>query len=199
LKGGSDGKQPRPIGECNDSASVQSARSGLQYTMKIGPWSAHRKDDMKRVEKRDIAIEMLDAAVSEHLDHGRHFAAYNLAAVAEELLSKFVQQAGFRDSSTVKIGAVKVMNKALGYPEGDDKALRKAFFETKNSIKHMDTNQETDRYITANIETGARRKIGDAVRNLEKLGWSKSPLLTRFAEHRKNAQRKLFSDSPAEK
>ena len=146
---------------------------------------------MKRVDKRDIAIEMLDAAVSEHLDHGRHFAAYNLAAVAEELLSKFVRRAGLKDSSTLKIGAVKAMNQALGYPKGVDKVLRKAFFETKNAIKHMDTNQETDRYITANIETGARHKIGDAVRNLEKLGWSKSALLTRFAKHRKNTQRKV--------
>ena len=41
---------------------------------------------MKSYDKRDVALELLDAAVSEHLDHSRHFAAYNLAAVAEELL-----------------------------------------------------------------------------------------------------------------
>lgn len=137
---------------------------------------------MKKYDKLDVAVELLDAAVSEHLDHSRHFAAYNLAAVAEELTSKLLKCSGRTDSSDLKIGAVKAMNKALGQPEGEDKAWRKIFFNLKNTIKHMDN--KAGRYFEANIEMDARRKVGDAVSNLEKLGLAKSSEVRRFDEHR---------------
>lgn len=137
---------------------------------------------MKIIDKRDVAVELLDAAVSEHLDSARHFAAYNLAAVAEELMSKLLKCSRKTDSSDLKIGAVKAMSKALGQPEGDDKTWRKLFFKLKNTIKHMDG--QADRYFDANIETGARQKIGDAIGNLEKLGLAKSSQVLRFDKHR---------------
>lgn len=142
---------------------------------------------MKRFDKRDVALELLDAAVSEHLDHARHFAAYNLAAVAEELLSKLLRCSGRTDSSDLKIGAVKAMSKVLGQPEGEDRAWRQLFFKLKNMIKHMD--QQSDRYVDANIETSARQKIGDAVSNIERLGLTKSTQVRRFDEHRLSRHR----------
>jgi hypothetical protein len=142
---------------------------------------------MKRFDKRDVALEMLDAAVSEHLDHARHFAAYNLAAVAEELLSKLLKCSRKADSSDLKIGAAKAMSRALGQPEGEDNAWRKLFFKLKNTIKHMDG--ASDRLFDANIEVSARQKIGDAVSNLNKLGFDKSPQVLRFDEHRLSRHR----------
>lgn len=142
---------------------------------------------MERFDKRDVAVELLDAAVSEHLDHARHFAAYNLAAVAEELMSKLLKCSGKADSSDLKVGAVKAMSRALDQPEGEDKAWRKLFFRLKNTIKHMDN--QSDRYFDANIETGARQKIGDAIRNLERLGLTKSLQVRRFDEYRLNRHR----------
>ena len=142
---------------------------------------------MKKFDKRDVAVELLDAAVSEYLDHARHFAAYNLAAVAEELTSKLLKCSGKTDSSDLKIGAVTAMSRALGQPEGEDKTWRKLFFRLKNTIKHMDN--QADRYFEANIETDARQKIGDAVGNLEKLGLTKSSDVRRFDEYRLRRQR----------
>lgn len=142
---------------------------------------------MERFDKQDVALELLDAAVSEHLDYARHFAAYNLAAVAEELLSKLLRCSGKTDSSDLKIGAVKAMSKALGQPEGEDKTWRQLFFKLKNTIKHMD--RKSDRYFDANIETSARQKIGDVVSNLERLGLAKSTQVRRFNEYRVNRQR----------
>ena len=139
---------------------------------------------MKRFDKRDVAIELLDAAVTEHLDHERHFAAYNLAAVAEELMSKLLRLSGKNDSSTLKIGAVKAMSQAQHQTSGDDSAWRKLFFRLKNTIKHMDN--EADRFFEANIEANARQKIIDAIFNLEKLSLDKSPDVRRFDAYRLN-------------
>ncbi|MGH8227251.1 MAG: hypothetical protein ACREU3_04985 [Steroidobacteraceae bacterium] len=136
---------------------------------------------MKTYDKRDIAVELLDAAVSEHLDYGRYFAAYNLAAVAEELLSKFLLIDGKSDSAKSAIGMVKAMSCALGHPEGEDKTWRKILFTLKNRIKHMDS--KNDRYVDANIEVSARQKILDAVTNLERLGQRRSKPADRFIEH----------------
>ena len=143
---------------------------------------------MKKYDKRDVAVELLEAAVIEHLDHGRHFAAYNLAAVAEELLSKPLRLAGKRDPSQLKIGMVKAMSRALGQCEGDDKAWHKAFFALKNTLKHMDS--AADGIFEANIETNARQKIGDAVRALEGLGLDKSAPVRRFDQYRLRSRSK---------
>lgn len=133
---------------------------------------------MRRFDKLDVAVEFLDAAVSEHLDHARHFAAYNLAAVAEELVSKLLKSACKRDVAELKIGALMAMSKALGQPEGDAKGWRKLLFNLKNSMKHMDG--PDDRYLDVNIETNARQKIGDTIGNLERLGVPRSQQVIRF-------------------
>ena len=124
----------------------------------------------------------MDAAVVEHLDHSRHFAAYNLAAVAEELASKLLKTACKPDTSDLKIGALMAMSKELGQPEGDPKGWRNLIFKLKNSMKHMDG--RNDRYLDANIETSARQKIGDAIGNLDRLAVPHSPQVVRFNAHR---------------
>ncbi len=102
-------------------------------------------------------------------------------------MSKLLKCSGKADSSDLKVGAVKAMSRALDQPEGEDKAWRKLFFRLKNTIKHMDN--QSDRYFDANIETGARQKIGDAIRNLERLGLTKSLQVRRFDEYRLNRHR----------
>lgn len=140
---------------------------------------------MKEFDKQNnVAVELLDAAVTEHLDHGRHFAAYNLAAVAEELMAKLLNCSRKKSSSDVKIGAVKAMSRALGQPEGNDKAWRRSFHMLKNTMKHM--NSRWDQFFHANIQADARRKIGDAVDNLERLGLPKSIQVRRYDTYRQN-------------
>ena len=137
---------------------------------------------MKRYDKRDVAVELLDAAITEYLDHRRYFAASNLAAVAEEHFSKLLRLDGKRDPSQRKIGMVKEMSRALGQCEGDDKSWFKLFSALKNTLKHMDS--EADRHFDANIEASARQKIGDAVRALQMLGLNQSASVRRFDQDR---------------
>jgi hypothetical protein len=137
---------------------------------------------MKRFDKRDVATELLDAAITEHLDHARHFAAYNLAAVSEELTSKLIRLCGRRDSTSLKIGALKAMTEALQQTEPAHRIWWRELFRLKNTIKHMDG--RADRFFDANIEDGARQKIGDAIGNLERLGIAKSSQVQRFDTRR---------------
>jgi hypothetical protein len=136
---------------------------------------------MESFDKSDVALELLDAAVVEHLDHGRHFAAYNMAAVAQELLSKLLRCQRMESSADLKIRAFRSMSLALGQSEKDAKVWRKEFDRLKNTIKHMDS--RSDRFFCANIEADARRKIGDAVNNLEKLKLPQSVEVTRFQRY----------------
>ena len=137
---------------------------------------------MERIDKRDVAMELLDAAISEHLDHARHFAAYNLAAVSEELTSKLLRFSGKKDATALKIGALRVMAQTLQQPATDERVWWKQIFGLKNTIKHMDG--EADRFFDANIEASARQKIGNAIGNAERLHIAKSSQVQRFDAHR---------------
>jgi len=137
---------------------------------------------MKRFDKRDVATELLDAAITEHLDHARHFAAYNLAAVSEELTSKLLRLCGRSDSTSLKIGALKSMTEVLRQTEPDHRIWWKELFRLKNTIKHMDGG--ADSFFDANIEDSARQKIGDAIGNVERLGIAKSLQVQRFDARR---------------
>jgi hypothetical protein len=137
---------------------------------------------MKRTDKRDVAMELLDAAITEHLDHARHFAAYNLAAVSEELTSRLLRFSGKVDSTALKISALNVMNRALRHPATDKRVWWRHLFRLRNSIKHMD--READRFFDVNIEVSARQKIGDAIGNVERLSIAKSSEVQRFDAHR---------------
>ena len=137
---------------------------------------------MKRFDKRAVATELLDAAITEHLDHARHFAAYNLAAVSEELTSRLLRLSGQNDSASLKFGALKAMTDALHQIEPHQRVWWKELFRLKNTIKHLDN--EADRYFDANIEVNARQKIIDAIGNVVRLGMPKSPEVRRFDAHR---------------
>jgi hypothetical protein len=137
---------------------------------------------MKRFDKRDVATELLDAAITEHLDHARHFAAYNLAAVSEELTSTLLRLCGRRDSTSLKIGALKAVTQALQQTKPDHRTWWRELFRLKNTIKHM--YGRADRFFDTNIDDGARRKIGDAIGNLERLGIAKSWQVQKFDAHR---------------
>jgi len=137
---------------------------------------------MKQFDKRDVAAELLDAAITEHLDHARYFAAYNLAAVSEELTSMLLRLSGRPDSTGLKVGALQAMSEVLQQPEPSGRTWWKEIFRLKNTIKHMDS--AADRFFEANIEQGARQKIGDAIGNTARLGIAKSSQVQRFDAHR---------------
>lgn len=137
---------------------------------------------MQRFDKRDVATELLDAAITEYLDHARHFAAYNLAAVSEELTSNMLRLRGRIHSTGLKFGALKAMTEVLRQIPPGDRVWWRELFRLKNTIKHMDGG--ADRFFDANIENNARQKIGDAIANAERLGITKSSQVKRFDVHR---------------
>lgn len=150
---------------------------------------------MKRTDKRDVAMELLDAAITEHLDHARYFAAYNLAAVSEELTSKLLRFSGRRDTTTLKMGALNVMTRALRQTATDERVWWRQLFRLKNTIKHMDG--EADRFFEANIEDSARHKIGDAIGNVARLSIAKSSQVQWFDAHRLELRADKAVDSNA--
>jgi hypothetical protein len=137
---------------------------------------------MKRVDKRDVAMQLLDAAITEYLDYARHFAAYNLAAVSEELTSKLLGLSGQCDATSLKMGALKAMTDVLHQTTPGHRVWWRELFRLKNTIKHMDG--EENRFFEANIDASARQKIGDAIGNAGRLGIAKSPQVRRFDARR---------------
>jgi len=133
---------------------------------------------MEKVDKLDIAKEMLDAAIDEYLDHQRYFAAYNLAAVSEEILGKFVRLNGGKDALTKSVENVKIVNSALKGGDLPDKKWKKIIRDKKNSIKHMDS--ENDRYIESNISDEVRWMINDAVKNFDALNLKTTQNIERY-------------------
>ena len=133
--------------------------------------------------KTDIAVEMLDAAIVEYIDHQRYFAAYNLAGVADELLGKVVRLEGKTDALTNSVELNKVVMGAIGMSPRPDKELKKLINTQKNSIKHMDSEQ--DREVQANMPDDARRMIGRALRNYHALRLGSRDTIQRFDESRR--------------
>lgn len=151
---------------------------------------------METVDKYKIAKEMLDASIEEYLDHGRLFAAYNLAGVAEELFGKIVRINGGKDSLIETVENVKAISELIGGESGDDKSIKKLVTRTKNSIKHMDSTN--DRHVEVNIEDEVRWKIADAISNYDKLEFSYSPNIERFFSHRKEMLRHNKAPKPTQ-
>lgn len=136
---------------------------------------------MNRIDKLDIADEMLDAAINEFINHQRFIAAINLAGVAEELYGKYIRITGRLDTQLETINAVKKMTKNPSMSTKDWKNIANYL---KNSIKHFDS--EKDRYIEIDSENEARLMIADALSNREKLNRPDSKEVLDFYEYGRN-------------
>jgi hypothetical protein len=137
---------------------------------------------MSRVDKLDIADEMLDAAINEFLAHQRYIVAINLAAVAEELYGKYIRITGIVDTQRETINAVVRMT---NNPDMKVKDWKNIANNLKNSIKHFDS--ESDRYIELNAEDEARFMIADALSNRDKLYRPDSPEVIHFCNYARDS------------
>lgn len=129
---------------------------------------------MRSYSKVHIALELLEAAIAEREFHGRHFAAMNLAGVAEELLGKMVRLSGKVDQRTSAINLLfDIQAKLRGiYDFGidhDQSAISKLLNRPKNSIKHLDSRAELDANLFFEVEQESIWLIQGAIRNLELL------------------------------
>lgn len=124
--------------------------------------------------KLPIALEYLEAAIEEREIHQRYFAAMNLAGVAEELLGKHIRISGKQDQLTEVIDSLSFINDSLanklGWPERSRKDLKNLMASTKNSIKHMDTANESTAKLYFDVKDESKWLIQAAIRNLDILG-----------------------------
>ena len=136
--------------------------------------------NLRRTDKLDIADEMLDAAISEFLDAQRHFAAMNLAGVAQELYGRQVRLTGLTDQIQETIRAANMFAEMHG-ASVSDKEWWEIAGRPKNSIKHFDS--ESDRHVHLDAEDEARFMIGDAISEHDKLDRINSSDVERFNEY----------------
>jgi predicted phosphohydrolase len=136
---------------------------------------------MDKIDKLNIADEMLDGAIDEFLNKERYMVSINLAAVAEELYGKYIRVLGGHDVQMETIAAVMKANPDSSLIVNEWKGIAN---KLKNGIKHFDS--ESKRYMTFEPQVEARLMIADAISNSEKLARPNSKLIELFYEYARN-------------
>ena len=135
---------------------------------------------MEKIDKIQIAEEMMTAAIVEYLEHRRYYAAINLAGVAEELYGKLIRISGEKTMRDEVIDSALDVEKERYLTRKDMKRAASYF---KNAIKHM--NSRNDRFIHINAESEAIYAIAEAMENRDKLNLPPNKFLDRFSEDAK--------------
>lgn len=112
---------------------------------------------MGKIDKLDIADEMLEGAIESYLDSKKFFSALHLAGAAQEIYGKWLRINGGQDFSTLMLDhASKIFEEPI-----DRKAIKKEDKRPKNSIKHMDS--KSDRFAHLNPQMDSFMAISEAV------------------------------------
>lgn len=134
--------------------------------------------------KLTVALEYLEAAIEEREIHQRYFAAMNLAGVAEELLGKMIRVTGKTDQLTTVVNLVSKIQENvkdhfnLGFE--NKKELKKILGSSKNSIKHMDSENDSNAKLFFKVEDESIWQIRAAIRNLNILEIPQSVAVSKF-------------------
>lgn len=134
----------------------------------------------RRLDKLEIAAEILEAAICEFLDSQRFAAALHLAGAAEEILGKYAKSQGLGHH----IADVSNLANVLAAQSGIDSVPGSVWYRCathyKNAIKHLDS--EDDRFVMVAMEDEARDMIGGALSNYSRLELPLTPTIARFYE-----------------
>ena len=117
--------------------------------------------------KLAIAVEYLDTAATLWIHEAHYFSAAHLAAAAEEISGKacrMKRKTSYFDDMRNKVRRTLVK---IGIPH-TERELIDAFYEVKNSIKHMDG--ESDSIVAFDPKKEAAEYIIGAYQNFTKLG-----------------------------
>ncbi len=142
---------------------------------------------MHSYSKTEIATEILEAAIAERELHGRHFAAMNLAAVAEEIFGKMARIEGREDQRTHAIDQLMKLQAKLdgmfdfGF-DNDRQNLSKMLNSSKNSIKHLNSRSDMNAELFFQVEQESIWQIQGAIRNLEVLDLPIPELVKEFLQ-----------------
>jgi hypothetical protein len=137
--------------------------------------------ELQKVHKLQIATELLEKALTCYLGEKEYFCAIHLAGGAEEVLGKLVRLDDKKDPLTswaeaMNAGCLKNYNL-------DIKGNKKWINHTKNSIKHLDN--EDDLYIENNFKKEAEYIIERAINNFRNLNLDYTENMQQYYELQK--------------
>ena len=134
---------------------------------------------MKKIDKLNIADEMLDKAIECYLDDKKYFAALHLAGAVQQIYGKWLRIEGQQDFSTMMLNhAENLFDEPI-----DKKAIKKEDMRPKNSIKHMDS--QSDRFAYLNPQLDSFLVISEAVVESMMLQREETANIIRFREYLK--------------
>jgi len=130
-------------------------------------------------KKIEVAVELLETSIRCYMGSKEYFSAIHLAGAAEEIFGKYVRKSGEKDILT---NFAEAMHK-IGLLDGDLLAVKenkKYFNNIKNSVKHMDSvNNEN---VTIDAEMEARDMIERALINFNKLKLNATSTIIEYYE-----------------
>lgn len=140
------------------------------------------------MNKLDIALELLDAAIDERALHQRYFAAINLAGAADELFGRAIRFKNgsnrFDNDLNWMVPFYKHLAASKGWKEEKDedieKKFKKLFNLSKNNIKHMKNPKED---LDINEKEESNDAIFNAIINLKILGLPLSDSVKDFLDN----------------
>jgi hypothetical protein len=115
-------------------------------------------------KKLDLAIEMLDEAIRQFLDHRSYACSLNLAGAAEEVLGRTVELRGGESSLVEHVKDHLMIAKAFPGSTLTPAQSRQRYNLAKNSIKHL--NDTDDAEVTLDLVDEAIAMLNRAIRNV---------------------------------
>lgn len=114
--------------------------------------------------KLELAIELLDEAVRQLLDHKSFACSLNLAGAAEEVLGKAIELRGGESSLAQRVKDHIMIHDAFGAPKLTVKQSRCRHNRAKKSIKHLNDTNDTE--VILDLEDEAIDMLSRAVHNV---------------------------------
>ena len=122
---------------------------------------------MHKVEKIEIAKELLESALYHYYETSSYFTAMHCAGAAEEILGSYVELYGGKTSHQSNIYSFCRTTKAITGEMPKKKDASKFLNFPKNTIKHMDDNNDTT--VSGNPKVSARTLLERAMENYDLL------------------------------
>lgn len=136
-----------------------------------------------KVDKLEIADELLETAIENHLDGKKYFASLHLAGAAQEIYGKWLRLNGGQSYQNFILDQASKHLKPYGIvvDENCKKSIKEMDNNPKNTIKHLDNKNE--RYAELNPENDSFSKITEAIMDYSFLIRTETNNIKRFKEY----------------
>jgi hypothetical protein len=134
------------------------------------------------LQKRDIAIRQLEAALSMFLGGGDMVCVLTLAGAAEEILGKELLSTGGHTALSTLQAATAAVGRALGHEPATAKAVADIANRARNAVKHLNAAEGPTVWIDA--EEAAADMLDRAITNYFGLTGDQSAQMGEFLRRR---------------